>query len=255
MAKSLRIGLLIFVLLVVAQGAWLARSRTTEWREPLRVVLYPVNGDESAAADAYLRTLRRQAFDPVADFMRREAGRHGLTLRSPVEIYLAPTVGARPPAPPTAASTPEIVLWSLRMRFWAWRHDAYGGPKAHVRLFVSYFAPGAQRTLPHSVALQKGLLGLVNAFASANQEEQNSVVIAHELLHTFGAADKYDPATNQPLFPHGYAEPQASPLHPQQKAEIMAGRVPVSASSAEIPLSLDDVVIGVQTAREISWIR
>jgi hypothetical protein len=54
MGRILRIGLLLFVLLVVAQGAWIARARTTEWKEPLRVVIYPLNGDRSAAADAYI---------------------------------------------------------------------------------------------------------------------------------------------------------------------------------------------------------
>jgi hypothetical protein len=149
---------------------------------------------------------------------------------------------------------PEVMAWSLRVRFWAWRHDGYDGPKAHVRLFLSYFAPDAGR-LPHSVGLQKGLLGFVNAFASARQQGQNNVVIAHELLHTFGASDKYDPATNQPLFPDGYADPRANPLYPQDKAEIMAGRLPISAEQAETPASLDEAVIGAATAREINWVK
>ena len=46
--------------------------------------------------------------------------------------------------------------------------------------------------MAHSTGLQKGMLGVVNAFASADQEGSNAVVIAHELLHTFGATDKYD---------------------------------------------------------------
>ncbi len=64
---------------------------------------------------------------------------------------------------------------------------------------------------------------------------------------------KYDPATNQPLFPDGYAEPNAVPLLPQSKAELMAGRIPLSESRAETPRGLDDTVIGARTAREISW--
>ncbi|HXD50311.1 MAG TPA: hypothetical protein VN689_00370, partial [Burkholderiales bacterium] len=62
MARAIRIGLLLFVLLAVAQGAWIARSRTTEWKEPVRVVIYPINGDRSAAADRYIQGLPRDAF-------------------------------------------------------------------------------------------------------------------------------------------------------------------------------------------------
>ena len=57
---------------------------------------------------------------------------------------------------------------------------------------------------------------MVNAFASTQMEGENNIVITHELLHTFGATDKYDFATNRPRFPEGYAEPHANPLYPPQ---------------------------------------
>ena len=43
----------------------------------------------------------------------------------------------------------------------------------------------------------------------------NDMVIAHELLHTLGATDKYDPVNNAPRFPDGYGDPQQMPLYPQ----------------------------------------
>ena len=201
MARILRIGLLLFVLVAVAQGAWIARARTTDWKEPLRVVVYPINGDRSTAADRYIQSLPRENFEPLVVFMREQARAHGLPLRTPVEIYLAPRVDATPPEAPRQGSRLEVMLWSLQLRFWAWRHDGYSGPKPHVRMFVRYFAPLPNATLQHSVGLRQGLIGVVNAFASADMEGGNQVVIAHELLHTFGASDKYDPATNQPMFP------------------------------------------------------
>lgn len=255
MLRALRTGFLLFVLVAVAQGAWIARGRTTDWKEPLRVVIYPINGDHSAAGDAYTKGLRRDMFEPIATYLRQEARNYKLPLRDPVEIYLAPSVESTPPAPPQQANALEAVLWSLQLRFWAWRHDGYSGPKAHVRMFVLYFAPTENRRLAHSVGLQKGLLGVVNAFASPQMEGENNVVITHELLHTFGATDKYDFTTNRPLFPDGYAEPQASPLYPQTKAEIMAGRIPVSEMQVSAPRDLDQVVIGAKTAREISWLK
>jgi hypothetical protein len=122
-------------------------------------------------------------------------------------------------------------------------------------MFVKYFAPLPDSTLAHSVGLREGLIGVVNAFASAEMAGSNQVVIAHELLHTFGATDKYDPATNQPVFPDGYAQPDASPLFPQSHGELMAGRVPLSQTRAETPDGLDETVIGARTAREINWLK
>ena len=255
MARILRIGLLLFVLVAVAQGAWIARARTTDWQEPLRVVVYPINGDGSTAADRYIQSLPRDGFEPLALFMREQARVYNLPLRAPVEMYLAPRVDATLPEPPRQGSRFEVILCSLQLRFWAWRHDGYSGPKPHVRMFVRYYAPLPNAALRHSVGLRQGLIGVVNAFASAEMEGGNQVVIAHELLHTFGATDKYDPANNQPLFPDGYAEPHADPLLPQSMAEIMAGRIPLSASRAETPRDLEQTVIGARTAREINWLR
>jgi len=81
------------------------------------------------------------------------------------------------------------------------------------------------------------------------------VVLAHELLHTFGASDKYDRITLQPVYPHGYAEPERSPVWPQRFAEIMGGRTPIDEQHAEIPAGLADTVIGPETAKEIGLIQ
>ena len=139
------------------------------------------------------------------------------------------------------------------MRWWAWRHDGYDGPRPHVRVFVLYHAPVGGRALAHSIGLRAGMLVVANAFASAEEEGGNNVVIAHELMHTFGATDKYDAATNMPLFPDGFAEPRADPLYPQGRAEIMGGRIPLSRSEAEIPRNLEQTMVGAATAREINW--
>jgi len=81
----------------------------------------------------------------------------------------------------------------------------------------------------------------------------NNVVIAHEILHTLGATDKYDPVSLEPLFPAGYAEPHRQPLLPQSLTEIMAGRYVVSPGTFEMPDSLRDARVGSETAREIRW--
>lgn len=78
-------------------------------------------------------------------------------------------------------------------------------------------------------------------------------VVAHELMHTLGASDKYDRRTEQPLWPDGYAEPELQPRFPQRRAEVMGGRIPLAPAKAEIPLGLEDAVVGPLTAQEIGW--
>lgn len=253
MFKKLRIAVLVLVLVNVAVGAWLTQARTTSWNTPLRVVVFPIAADDSPATAAYIGRLDRATLAPIEEFFREEAQRHGLPLSAPVEVRTGPRVSVLPPPPPHGERGVPVILWSLKMRWYAWRHGATGGPKPHVRLFVLFHDPQLRTSAGHSLGLQKGMVGVVNAFASDAQAGQNAVVMAHELLHTVGATDKYDPATNQPAFPDGYAEPEREPLLPQVFAELMAGRVPRTREQAEIPSSLAHVLVGSRTAAEIGW--
>lgn len=255
MWRVTRIAVLLFILATVAQGAWLARTRTTEWDRTLHVVIYPVNGDGSQTVERYIGGLRGATFEPIEAFFNKEAENHGVRLRPPILVALASPVSSQPPAPPFGGGKAEILVWSLRLRYWAYWNNTYKRAKPDVRIFVSYNDPAIRPRLAHSTGLQKGLLGVVNAFATADMDGSNNVVITHELLHTLGAADKYDLVTNQPLFPDGYADPRAEPLFPQTYAEIMAGRIPLSDTRAEIPAGMDEIMIGARTAREINWVR
>ena len=130
-----------------------------------------------------------------------------------------------------------------------------GRAPPQIRVFVLYHDPAFTQSVPHSVGLQKGLVGVVHAYAEADMTRSNSVVIAHEILHTLGATDKYDLATLAPLWPTGYAEPDREPRFPQPLTEIMAGRRAVDSRTFEMPDSLADVLVGGATAREIGWVR
>jgi hypothetical protein len=122
-------------------------------------------------------------------------------------------------------------------------------------MFVLYHDPSTLQSVPDSHGMQKGLIGVVHTFALPSMAGSNSIVIAHELLHTLGATDKYDPGSGAPLFPAGFAEPDRKPLYPQEKAEIMAGRRALSAQDAQMPAGLSAVVVGPATAAEIRWTR
>jgi hypothetical protein len=97
------------------------------------------------------------------------------------------------------------------------------------------------------VGLQKGMVGIVNGYADRRYRGTNNVVIAHEFLHTLGATDKYSPETGHPIDPDGIAEPDREPLYPQRYAEIMGGRIALTADNSQ-------AVIGTLTATEINLI-
>jgi hypothetical protein len=253
MWRIFRIVILLLILAVVGLSTVLTRLRTSSWEQPVRVAVFPINGDDRDATASYIAGLTQGKFEPVAEFMHSEAGRYGIGISEPITVTMGPELRAHPPATPAHRSGLEVILWSMQLRYWAWRHGDLPGPSPHVRVFVIYFDPETQPRVAHSLGLQKGMIGVVHAFASRMQTAQNNVVIAHELLHTLGATDKYDLENNLPRHPDGYAEPDKVPLYPQQWAEIMGGRVPLSDSKADMPSDLTAVLVGSATAQEIGW--
>ncbi len=254
--RKLRIGILLFVLAVVAAQAWLLRLRLASWDHTLWVEVYPIAGDDSPVTRDYLAALTPKDFDAIEAFMAREASVHALPLAQPVRLELAPALAELPPEPPADRHPLKVVWWSLTLRHWASRMESsVAAPPGELRVFVIYHDPARTPRVPHSLAVPEARLGVVHAFADTRQAGPNAVVIAHELLHTVGATDKYDPLTSLPSLPDGYAEPDAEPLYPQAFAEIMGGRVPLSPTHAEIPASLIEVVVGDATAREIGWVQ
>jgi len=226
------------------------------WRDSLYVGIFPVAADDRPATRAYLAALRREAFGSLEPFFAGEARRYGLPLAEPFRFELYPPPAAPPPQLAAGAGPVSTIWWSLAMRWYAWRSGAAAGrPAPHVRVFVLYHDPALSPRLPHSSGMRKGQIGLVHAFAADEMSGGNAIVIAHELLHTVGATDKYDAATDAPLYPQGYADPGQRPRYPQQRAEIMAGRRALSEREQEMPDALDECVIGAATAAEIGWTR
>jgi hypothetical protein len=141
------------------------------------------------------------------------------------------------------------------MRWWAHKvTDDQDRIDPDVQIFVRYHTPDAAVVLENSVGLQKGMVGIVNGYASRHHRGTNNVIIAHEFLHTLGATDKYSPYSGQPLAPDGLAEPERKPLYPQRRAEIMGGRIALAENDSVIPKSLKYAVIGPLTASEINLI-
>ena len=256
MWRNIRILVLLLVLAAVAVQQWLDRVQTQSWRQPLWVGIYPLNADGKASAQHYIEGLTPKDFTPIETFFAREAHRYGVTLDEPVHIELYPQRSERPPELPAGAGLLGTAWWSLRMRWYAAHASSVPGRvSSRIRIFVLYHDPETLAHIPDSHGLQKGLIAVVHAFAVREMTGSNDIVIAHELLHTLGATDKYNLQNDEPLYPIGYAAPDRQPLYPQDQAEIMAGRRPLSPRESEMPASLRAVVIGPATALEIRWTR
>lgn len=256
MWRKLRLGILLLILAVVAWNNWYDRLSTTDWDETLTVGIFPIDEADDAATRAHVAGLGDADVVEVEEFLNEEAASYGVTIHRPVSVKMFRRVSEKPPERDPDGGVLANMWWSLKMRAYARRAAlSTGQDMPKIRIFVLYHNPEFTQEVPHSVGLQKGLVGVVHAFADRDLRGSNNVVIAHEILHTLGASDKYDLESLAPLYPAGYADPARSPRFPQDFAEIMAGRIPVTAREFEIPASLDEVVVGSATALEIRWLR
>jgi len=256
MWKAIRISVLLVVLVVAAAATWLERVSTTSWDKTLWVGIFPLNGDGSDVTARYIESLRVEDFAGIESFFSQEASRYGVKVDRPIRVDLYPSPRELPPQLAPRPNALQAMIWSLETRLYARRAaDVPGRAHSHIRVFVLYHDPKVSEAVPHSLGMQKGLIGVVHAFADRHMNGSNNIVIAHETMHTVGAIDKYDLETGVPIYPAGYAEPALSPRFPQQYAEIMAGQRAISDHEQEMPESLQDVLVGPQTAREIGWTR
>lgn len=251
--QQVRILILVGILIYVYVDQTLAEQRTRSWQDTLDVIIYPINGDGSPQSQQTIDALSVQQFRPIEQFLQQQEKRYGVRIARPIKIHLAPQIKSHPPALPDLENGMlSAMWWSLKMRWWAWYANTYKGHK-DIRLFVEYY--NDETVNSHvSVGLQKGLLGLIKNYTGDDYIQRNNVIITHELLHTFGASDKYDPVSLMPIFPEGYAEPALGANSRQKKAEIMGGRIVYSKDTAIVPNSLDDCIIGEKTAKEIAWL-
>jgi hypothetical protein len=254
--KKFRISVLLVVLGVVATVTWLDKASTTSWDKTLWVGIFPLNGDGSDVTARYIDGLKVEDFASIESFFAQEASRYGVKIATPVRVDLYPSPHELPPPLAPGSNGLQVAWWSLKTRLYARRTaDVPGRPRSHIRVFVLYHDPKVSPSVPHSLGMQKGLIGVVHAFAMRSMDGSNNIVIAHETMHTVGATDKYDLETGTPKYPGGYGEPERSPRFPQRYAEIMAGQRAISDHEQEMPETLRDVLVGAQTAEEIGWTR
>ncbi|MCH7296496.1 hypothetical protein [Acinetobacter higginsii] len=252
MWKNIRVACLLLVLLIVAINAY--RDQNQDWNQPINVLLHPINADGLATTQQYIQQLQQDDFAEVKQYLEKNSQQY----RGQSSYFMIDIGRELQQAPPKMSEQPSIlnnILWSLKFRFYAWKqHQSIDGSPS-LTLYLNFYDPKQSRELKHSTALERGRIGSVNLFAAAKQTQQNNVVLVHELLHGFGATDKYNLANGEPIFPIGYAQADKQPLYPQTEAEIMGGRIPLSEHKSKMPNDLEQTVISVLTAQEIGWIK
>ncbi|MBQ0725452.1 MAG: hypothetical protein KBT50_08300 [Cycloclasticus sp.] len=249
--KLIRISFLLMLFVVAAFYTKSQRLATTSWVEPLIVSIYPINVDQRDDTARYIQSLTASDFSEINDFFIDQWSLYSGLDFTPFDVKLRQAISSQPPKPPSNDNLFSIAFWSIRIRFWAFRQVADDTSKT-INVFIRYHQPNENEPIAHSLGLQKGLIGVVNGYAGESFQARNNVVIAHEILHTVGASDKYDLASGQPIFPQGFAQPDKQ--FKQKKAVLMAAKIPLSSTESLMPASLKNCIISVETATEITWI-
>ncbi len=271
--RKFRIGVLSVLLLGVGFWAWetyLQDHKTFAWDQPVRVaVVAVVEGDKQQQIDWFVQSFLSRAGAPrknlleVEAWLQSEYERHtgdnldifDLAVRGPVHMK------KRPPALPKHEDG-FYERWSGIRNFLGYfkeihkREDLLLGAY-DITVFVYFYDetdPVLKATfeLFDSVASKRDGMGIVFAPLSRSKLGYTTQVVAHEILHTLGASDKYE--GNRSVFPQGYADPQQTPLFPQENCEIMSLGRPISKTEDEYVDSLDECVVGDVTAEEINWV-
>ena len=167
MFKAIRIGILLFILFFVAVNTWLTQARSTDWEESLWVKIYPINADGTDRSNRYIESLDTGDFVGIETFIKRETERYGKTINRPLRIELGLPIAEQPPEITPGAGMIGVMVWSLKMRWWASNTaGAQDSIDPDVRIFVRFHHPDHATLLENSVGLQKGMVGIVNAYAS-----------------------------------------------------------------------------------------
>ena len=256
MFKIIRIAVLLCVLGSVASTLLIQRNVVRDWSGTLDIQIIPVIADKKSNTQAYVESLKERDFDSINRYLITQAKRFNVDLNYSLSINVtAPTFNVPPAVPSHDASRISIMLWSLKLKWWAWRNQAKDHKLSQIRLYVLYQSPEDSTPLPHSTGLRNGLIGLINARANHSQRTLHPIIITHELLHILGASDQYNLSTGEPLYPNGYAEPNKEPLLPQRFTSIMARAKQINSSKFEVATHLRQTVINEVTASEIGWLR
>lgn len=153
MWKSIRIVVLLVILLVVAINAW--RDQNQNWDRPVTVLLHPINADQRSSTQQYIDQLTIDQFKDIQKYLSSAAAPYRI---QPVYFYfqLGRPLQQLPPKVPEQAGLIDVILWSLKFRFYAWKNSMRQEGSPSVTLYLNFYDPQFNRILKHSTALEKG---------------------------------------------------------------------------------------------------
>ena len=259
---AIRVSVLLFILFVVALYAvrdLRSRRARNDWERTVAVavVLVHVGGSERVEADAIADLNERVS--ALEERLRAEAERHRPGIPKPFRIrILGPVDVAVQPPTPTGDGPVDLAKQAVDLERWLRDVDPRAGVEPDhwdTRIYVSARRPATTaKSVVEGQSQQHGRIGFVDVELDTSMVDLALFVVAHELMHTLGATDKYD-ANGRTRAPEGLAEPDRMPLFPQRFAEVMGRNRPVSEGTEVVPESLEELAVGTMTAKEIGWLR
>lgn len=258
----MRVSILLFILFVVSLYAikdLRSRRGRNAWDHTLDVALVVVHVDGTPAVDPDAIRVLEERLPALDDRLQAEAERYRPGIGKPVHFRLrGPVIVSTPPPSPKSEGVTDLAKQAVEMKKWLNDVDPRAGIEPDQwdsRIYVSVRKPASvARAFVEGESEQDGRVGNVAVELDASMADLTLIVVAHELMHTLGATDKYD-ANGRSLVPDGLAEPDRTPLYPQRFAEVMSRNRPLSPTNEVIPLTLDELAVGKKTAQEIGWLK
>jgi hypothetical protein len=254
---GVRVGFLLGVLALVALYAWKDvrdRRERNEFSRTLDVGLVLVTDGALDPADVELLKSRVPALE---ERLREAFESHRGSELVPFSFVVSGPVPLEEPLPVPADGLVAAARYAYQLHRFTRDVDARAGVSRgdlDSRIYLVLRSPSAHGIV-EGMSEQGGRVGIALAELDASTVDISLFVAAHELFHTLGASDKYDPMTGSALMPDGLAEPGRVPRVPQRYVEVMARNRPIAPGREVRPESLDELWVGKETAWEIGWLR
>jgi hypothetical protein len=252
------LGSILLLVVVYALHDIQRRRARTEWVNQLHiaVVLLELDNADRRLAPELLPNVARNV-DRLEQRLNDEFRRYhpGTADMFQLTPYGPLVVSEAPPAIDTDST------WGLvQQTYQLWRYISHINTEAQVPssgfdsviYVVAEPVQNEELKFVEGFSQQGGKIGVTRIQLDTSTMDLCLFVVAHELLHTLGATDKYD-AAGHTLIPEGLANPEQIPLYPQAQTEVMARNRVLSLDTERIPETLEELRVGSFTAREIGW--
>jgi hypothetical protein len=252
-------GILLLVIAYALHDVQRRRART-EWLTQLRVGVVLLELDQSGERlepdllpnlARNLERLEQRLNDEFRRYHPGGADMFRLSAYGPLSVS---------EAPPSIDTDSAWGLIQQTYQLWRYTHKMNSAAQVPSSAFDSIIYVVAEPVQNEELKFvegfsqQGGSVGVTRIQLDASTTDLCLFVVGHELMHTLGATDKYD-AAGHTLIPEGLANPEQVPLYPQTQAELMARNRVLSLDKERIPETLDELRVGMWTAREVGWLR